>query len=466
MAHRDSLGLRALLLLSDITLALLVPSTLSMVRFGPGWLATWREMVPDPASALLLFTTVWIVALWSQGLYRLRSRWSFRSEVRAIVQVTSWLAVLTFAILYLLRLPDVSRVVVLFLFPILAAGSIAARAGLRWGVLSARRRGAVHNLLVLGTNAEGRTFATQIEHHLELGLHVEGFLGPDPAGSLPWPYLGPLDRLADVMHERVIDEVAVCLPDTDRADRDEAVGLSIAEGKVVRIPLPTPEVQGAEAHLEDLDGRPLLSLSGRPDHTVGLTVKRAIDIVGAAGGLLLLSPLLMAVSMAILCVDGRPVIFRQTRAGLHGRRFRIVKFRTMTRDADAQRAALRAHNEVKGNAAFKMTDDPRVTPMGRWLRRTSVDELPQLWNVLRGDMSLVGPRPHPLDDLAGYHSWHRKRLSMRPGITGLWQVRSRRDDDFDQWVKRDLEYIDHWSLLLDLRLLISTIPAVLRSEGR
>jgi lipopolysaccharide/colanic/teichoic acid biosynthesis glycosyltransferase len=138
----------------------------------------------------------------------------------------------------------------------------------------------------------------------------------------------------------------------------------------------------------------------------------------------------------------------------------------MSREADSQRAALRQHNEVVGGASFKMTDDPRVTRLGRILRRTSIDELPQLWNVLRGEMSLVGPRPHPFDDLDGYEEWHFRRLSVKPGITGLWQVAGRGDPDFDRWTQLDLEYIDRWSLMLDIKIMLRTIPAVLRATGR
>jgi lipopolysaccharide/colanic/teichoic acid biosynthesis glycosyltransferase len=203
------------------------------------------------------------------------------------------------------------------------------------------------------------------------------------------------------------------------------------------------------------------------DHArASLAVKRAIDIAGASLGLVLLSPLFLAVALVIRAVDGSPVLFRQPRVGRYGRHFTILKFRTMTRDADTRRDQMRAHNEVSGNAAFKMTDDPRVTTLGRWLRRTSLDELPNLWNVLHGEMSLVGPRPHLLDEVAGYERWHRRRLAMKPGITGLWQVEARSATDFDEWIRKDLEYIDRWSLRLDLAILARTLPALLRAEGR
>ena len=225
-----------------------------------------------------------------------------------------------------------------------------------------------------------------------------------------------------------------------------------------------PEVSASQP--DDLDGQSVSSLDGGGTRTFALFAKRCLDIAGATLGLIVLGPLFVAVGAAIILTDGRPILFRQARVGLHGRVFPVVKFRTMARDADAHRSELRQYNEVSGNASFKMTNDPRITPIGGILRRSSIDELPQLWNVLRGEMSLVGPRPHPLDDVAGYEPWHLRRLGMKPGITGLWQVEGRCEVDFDRWVRYDLEYIDHWSFWLDLRLLIKTIPAMLRAEGR
>jgi lipopolysaccharide/colanic/teichoic acid biosynthesis glycosyltransferase len=183
-------------------------------------------------------------------------------------------------------------------------------------------------------------------------------------------------------------------------------------------------------------------------------------------GLMVLAPLLGVTAVLVALLDGQPILFRQDRADLGGRPFRIVKFRTMHNGADALRAELRAFNEVSGSASFKMTNDPRITRLGRILRRTSIDELPQLWNVLRGDMSLVGPRPHPFDDVGGYAPWHHGRFAVKPGITGLWQISSRRETDFDRWVELDLEYIADWSLRRDFGILLGTIPALLRADGR
>jgi lipopolysaccharide/colanic/teichoic acid biosynthesis glycosyltransferase len=209
----------------------------------------------------------------------------------------------------------------------------------------------------------------------------------------------------------------------------------------------------------------VLSLVYGPDRAVALVVKRLVDIVISAVGLIVLSPVLALLAIWIRLRDGSPLLFRQTRMGVHGRPFKVVKFRTMIPDAEERLTELESLNEIRGQA-FKVTDDPRVTKTGRMLRALSLDELPQLWNVLRGEMSLVGPRPPLPQEVADYDVWHRRRLSMKPGITGLWQVAARREPEFDRWVRLDLEYIDRWSLWLDLKIIARTIPAVFAQQGR
>jgi exopolysaccharide biosynthesis polyprenyl glycosylphosphotransferase len=244
---------------------------------------------------------------------------------------------------------------------------------------------------------------------------------------------------------------------------DAIAHLCEEEGKIVRIPMDVLDHAVTVGRMEELDGTPVYSLVSGPDRAIGLAVKRALDLVFSVAGIVLLSPFLLVVALAVKTDDGGPILFRQRRVGLHGRQFDVVKFRSMTPDAEARLDDLVHLNEIDGRA-FKMTNDPRVTRVGRFLRRTSLDELPQLLNVLRGDMSLVGPRPPLPSEVQGYDMWHRRRLSMKPGITGLWQVRDRRASNFDTWVEADLEYIDRWSLWLDVQILFRTIPAAL--EGR
>lgn len=277
--------------------------------------------------------------------------------------------------------------------------------------------------------------------------------GEGPAAP-PWPYLGSLDALEDLLASGRVTEVAVCLEPAHWSLVERVAHACARRGVTLSIPA---------VLADDRDGAgPRPALLQRLQYGA----KRALDVIGATAGLVISSPVLLAVAIGILVSDGRPIFFRQQRAGRGGRPFRILKFRTMQREADALRGSLRSQNELSGRAAFKMTDDPRVTRLGRWLRRTSLDEFPQFWNVLRGDMSLVGPRPHPYDDVAGYQQWHLRRLAVKPGVTGLWQVELRGDSDFDRGVRKDLEYVARWSVGLDLKILIKTVPALLKGTGR
>jgi lipopolysaccharide/colanic/teichoic acid biosynthesis glycosyltransferase len=210
---------------------------------------------------------------------------------------------------------------------------------------------------------------------------------------------------------------------------------------------------------------PVLSLVSGPDRVLGLAAKRALDLGGSAFLLIVLSPLFALLAVLVKLDSRGAAFFRQERVGLHGRTFDVVKFRSMCSDAEQQLDDLQELNVIRGQA-FKMERDPRVTRVGRFMRSTSLDELPQLWNVLRGEMSMVGPRPPLPCEVAKYDVWHRRRLSMKPGMTGLWQIGDRRNVEFDSWVQKDLEYIDRWSLWLDLKIIARTVPAMLSGEGR
>jgi exopolysaccharide biosynthesis polyprenyl glycosylphosphotransferase len=322
-------------------------------------------------------------------------------------------------------------------------------------------------VLVIGTNGWAESFADLVEAHHTLGLRVIGHLDAN-AGEpsvVSRPLLGRLADIEDILHSNVVDEVAICLPVSQWARIDDIARLCEEEGKIVRIPMYHLEHTLANGRVEEFSGVPIYSIVSGPDRVVGMIVKRALDVVGAVAGLIVTAPLTLAIAISIRRDSPGPILFRQQRVGLHGRTFDVVKFRTMVIGAEEQLGELLALNEIRGHA-FKITEDPRITPVGQWLRRTSLDELPQLWNVLSGAMSLVGPRPPLPSEVAGYDIWHRRRLSMKPGITGLWQVRARREADFDLWVETDLEYIDGWSLWMDFRILAETIPAIVSRSGR
>ena len=468
MIRRHGSELRVLLALADGVVVSGLLLVLSYWRFGPEWPNLWRQSLGDPVLFVGLYAVIWIAVLALNGLYRPRARWSLRSESRDVLRATATMVVITLSVLFLAHLPDVSRLFLVVLFPSQALATIAVRGVLRLGFESLRQRGYnVRYVVIAGAGPRGRAFAEQMEAHRSLGLRIIGFVDDDAdvggAVAPRWPYLGTLADLEKVLHAHVVDEVAICLPFKHWDRIDAIAALCEEEGKIVRLPMDALERTIARARLEELDGIPVFSLVPGPDRVASLATKRAIDIVAAAIGLIVLSPVMLLCAIAVLLDDGRPVLFRQGRLGLHGRPFTMLKFRSMSRDAEVSQSSMREQNELRGQA-FKITNDPRITKAGRPLRRFSLDELPQLWNVVWGDMSLVGPRPPLPDEVADYDLWHRRRLSMKPGITGLWQVRGRRDPDFNNWVSADLEYIDRWSLMLDLRILARTIPAAL--QGR
>jgi len=469
MIRRYSSALRLLFAMVDAAGALLALAIVGAFRFSDGSvLESLQRAIPSWQLAVVGFIALWPVSLWLQGLYRVRARLTVRRELLDIGRSVLLFAAVILSLLFLLKLPDVSRGLLIPLFPTMGAISFGARLALR-GLLARLRQGGRNTryVLVLGTNVRAQRFADLLESHSDLGLRVIGHVetgGEEPA-RLTRPILGDLEHVEDILHSNVVDEVALCLPVSQWQRIDELARLCEEEGKIVRVPLYVLEHTVSAGRIEEVDGVPIYSMVTGPDRVLALTAKRALDVVGSAFALLALSPLVLAIAVAIRTQSPGPILFRQERVGEHGRRFSIVKFRTMVADAEERLEELRDQNEIQGQA-FKLTSDPRITRVGRWLRATSLDELPQLWNVLRGEMSIVGPRPPLASEVAGYDVWHRRRLSMKPGITGLWQVNGRHESAFDRWVETDLEYIDGWSFWLDLRIMARTIPAMIHRQGR
>jgi exopolysaccharide biosynthesis polyprenyl glycosylphosphotransferase len=472
LIRRHNVALRLGLLLADALSALALFLVISVVQFGATWASTWRNAGFDPAAIAIGYALAWIGALWIHDLYRMRARWSIRSEVRDVLRADVLLSVATFSVLFLFKLPDVSRRFLITLFVSQLVVTLASRISIRLALGALRDRG--HNrrfMLVVGTGPEARGFADRIERHRELGLRVIGHLSlaAEPPGAAraamvgPRPLLGSLDDIEEILHSRVVDEVAICLAPEQLAIVEPITRLCEEEGKIVRIPIGETGLTLPGGRVEEFDGGLVLSLAYGPDRALALAAKRLLDVVLGTIAVIVLVPLMLVIALAVRLVDGGPVFFRQTRVGLHGRPFKVAKFRTMQLDAEGRLEELRARNEIRG-PAFKVTNDPRLTRTGRILRATSFDELPQIWNVLRGEMSLVGPRPPLPREVDGYDLWHRRRLSMKPGMTGLWQVMGRREADFDRWVELDLAYIDRWSIWLDVKIIARTIPAMF--QGR
>jgi exopolysaccharide biosynthesis polyprenyl glycosylphosphotransferase len=471
MIRRYSAALRLTLAAADVALALAVVVAATTFRFGAGawWPHDIRTSLPDPSLAVGVFIVMWIAVLWTQGLYQGRARWTRRGEFVAVLRAILVQLVLTLSMLYVFKLPDVSRLLLLVVFPCLAASAIGMRIVVRQILVLARDHGRnVRYMLVIGTGARAKSFADMVESHAELGLVVIGHLKADASEErivFHRPVLGTIDDLAAVLHGRIVDEVAICLPFSMEDMIEQAVYVCEQEGKVIRIPVAPVERLLSTGSLESVDGIGVYSLANGPDRAVSLAFKRLVDVVGAALLIVALSPLLATLAAVVKLDSEGPVFFRQKRVGLHGRPVMVIKFRSMCHDAEEQLEDLRGRNEINGHA-FKLENDPRTTRVGRFLRRSSLDELPQLWNVFLGQMSLVGPRPPLPSEVARYDVWHRRRLSMKPGMTGLWQVGARHSQEFDNWVKQDLEYIDTWSLWLDFKIIARTVPAVLSGTGR
>ena len=331
-----------------------------------------------------------------------------------------------------------------------------------------RRKGFNYrSVLIVGINEGALRIADALSRNREYGFKVIGFLngyGQDYVQADNYKVLGSVEDLEQVIDRQIVDEIIFALP-VDELARSEAKIVKCEEiGVKIHIRADFARSIFARAYLGSVSGIPILTLASTPHAATDIVLKRLVDVVVSTLGLVLSAPL-FAVTAALIKMESQgPVLFRQVRSGLNGRRFVLLKFRSMNHDAEHQRLALEERNEMSG-PVFKLQDDPRVTRVGAWLRRISLDELPQLWNVLRGDMSLVGPRPPLPSEVQKYERWQRRRLSMKPGITCLWQVNGRNDIDFDEWMKLDMEYIDNWSLVLDFKILARTVPAVLFSRG-
>ena len=336
---------------------------------------------------------------------------------------------------------------------------------LRWAQREGKRpstptRGGMRNVLIVGAGGLGQRLASYLEKHPEMGRSVCGFL--DDRKLAGKGVMGRTSDLAELARTAFVDEVILAAPH----DRDLALRV-LRAARQLRLDVKiAPDLFGCEPmrETERIGDMPLISLHEERLPVVGLFLKRALDVAGAGVALMLLAPALAVIAILVRLDSPGPALYAALRAGRKGRAFRCYKFRTMVRDADGLKEKLRGRNQRQG-PFFKITDDPRITRVGRVLRRYSLDELPQLWNVLRGEMSLVGPRPHPLDDFSEYAIEHLPRLDVVPGMTGLWQVTARRNPSFQAGMKLDIEYILGWSLGMDFRILLKTAAVVLRGSG-
>jgi exopolysaccharide biosynthesis polyprenyl glycosylphosphotransferase len=420
---------------------------------------------------LLLFfiLPIWGLLLAAAGFYHSHRTLPLGEEIWSSAKVAFGGTAILVLLIFGLRLDFVSRwFLVLFGFLdflLLATEKVALRTLSRF----VRSRGFnFRTALIVGTGPKAAQFGDFLEAHSHWGFRVVGYLDDDNGGEIGlegrWPCLGRITDMESVLASEVIDEVIFVIEKGKLGEYEEALLVAERHGVRAHVSLDIFPHVLARPVLEELDGVPLLSFTTAPSNLVELAVKRTIDLAFALLLFLVTLPIQLLAALAILLSSGAPVLFRQVRCGLNGRQFTLLKFRTMEPGAEERLAEISHLNEMTG-PVFKARRDPRLTTVGRLLRRLSIDELPQLWNVIVGDMSLVGPRPPLPDEVSRYEPWQRRRLSMKPGLTCLWQVSGRSELDFDRWMALDLKYIDTWSPLLDLKILLKTVPAVLSGRG-
>lgn len=431
---------------------------------GDGLYAPLHYLPLFVLTALSWFATSWMFQVYDA--YRTRP---LSLEVSRIARAMAVSAIVIGAGGYYAKQHDVSRLFVGLHVVLASLLLFANRLALRKLARGVRRRGYnTRRFAVVGSGGLADEVVASMAEHPEWGFHFAGYvlengMAQDPAGRAR-PALGHLGRLREVLEQNVLDEVIFAVSRDHLDVIQPAVKLCEEQGVEVKICLNFFHAGIGRMSMEEIAGLPALGFSTTPTDEVALVLKRAFDIALSAAMLILVAPIFLAVAVAIKLDSPGPVFFRQARVGLRGRRFVFYKFRSMCMNAEAKLESLRQFNEVTG-PVFKMRKDPRVTRVGHFLRRTSIDELPQFWNVLKGEMSVVGPRPPTPDEVRKYEPWQRRRLSVKPGITCTWQVSGRSDIDFERWMRLDLAYIDNWSLWNDFHICLKTIPAVLTSRG-
>jgi exopolysaccharide biosynthesis polyprenyl glycosylphosphotransferase len=421
---------------------------------------------------LILTLFIFHLVFRNFGLYRSRRLSRRRAELLDVLSATTLCAACFMALGWFF---SIRMMTIPFLLMFWLLGSIilsVARMTIRFVAMRLRVHGRnLRHMLILGTNPRAVEFADRISMSVERGYHFLGFVDddwpglPDLAGK-GYKVVSNYSGLAEYLRRNVVDEVSFYLPFGSFYRRySEVASLCEQHGITMRFNSDIFGSKNTRWRAEEFEGDQHVATYTLHSELWPYTIKRLLDVTVATFALLLFAPVLLIAAIGIKITSPGPVFFLQERIGINKRRFKIYKFRTMVPNAEKLMSALEKDNEA-GGPVFKMKNDPRVTRFGKALRKSSIDELPQLFNVLKGDMSLVGPRPLPVRDYEGFNEdWQRRRFSVKPGITCLWQVNGRSGITFDQWMLLDLKYMDEWSLWLDLKILAKTVPAVIKGEG-
>ncbi len=478
--RRVLLGVDTILSVGAFVLALFLRSWVADAARDPaerssfvrGLAAWYGDQLPPLAPEDYQLVLLALLPLWALCLQYTKS-YDFRIAHRRIawryLQAVMMGIGMLIMLAFLFKLTFISRSFVILFAGLQLVTLILGRVALLSAVrMARRRRGDAHRVVIVGTGPRAVEFAQQLSEASPIRLEIQGFVGVMGEASSPQArprlgYVGSLDALLDRMP---VDEVVFAVPGKSPDTFRDALSACDDRGVDVLLTLPPHVSAGGKMELANVSGvsQPMLGLRRTPTDEAQLVGKRLLDIFGGIVGIVLAGPIMIIAALSIKLDSKGPVFFRQVRAGRNGRKFTMYKFRSMVIDAEAKKAALMHLNEM-GGPVFKIKRDPRITAVGRFIRKTSIDELPQFFNIVMGDMSLVGPRPPLPSEVDDYEAWQRRRLSVKPGLTGLWQVSGRNQVDFDEWMQLDLQYIDSWSLWLDIKILLKTVPTVLFHKG-
>jgi exopolysaccharide biosynthesis polyprenyl glycosylphosphotransferase len=460
LARKQELNTQLQQLIDSFLLAFALFAAHTLRLYSTVWFHLTKSIDPFANYSWLLIVVMLFgpILLDLQGFYDSPIDKTKRKSVIQIVRAMAYLSVIVSACVMFLRLPLANRSVpILFLVVAMAALLLKERIIIRHVRRKALRGELREPVLLAGVPQDIAA--------LEQSFTVEQKLLMDVAARIDIEKQ-PLSDLIEAMHRHSVGRVIFAAGHSQLNLIEEAIGACEVEGVPAWLAADFIRTSIAKPNFDAFAGRPMLVFQSTPDVSWTLFIKAVIDRVGAFVALVLTAVPMMVVALVIRLSSPGPVIFKQRRAGIHGKPFIMYKFRSMSDDAEMRRAELEPFNQMNG-PVFKVESDPRITPFGRWIRRTSIDELPQLVNVLMGDMSLVGPRPLPLYEVEKFENTaQRRRLSVKPGLTCLWQISGRNQvRDFHDWVKLDLDYIDRWSLGLDFKIMLRTVPAVLWGFG-
>jgi len=437
------------------------------------WIPFGREIeiTHDLYWKIVVFAIIWVLVLTKLGAYTYQRFKSLRREVKLVTEASLVGTLIILAADFIFRFEYIPRTYI-GTFLIINFLSLAGEKIILFRIAKEiRKRGKNRKkILIVGSGVQAKNFIETVEKNLEWGLDIVGLVAENGSPVSEKIYgkriLGTNSEIEKILHQNPVDEVIICASGIEMGRVEEVLETCEREGVQIRINSDFFGRLAKKVTIDQVYGVPIISFTTIPDNEWSLYLKRLIDILVSGISLIVLSPFFLIIAILIKFTSDGTIFYKWNVIGFNKKPFHSWKFRTMVKDADAKKEMLMAQNEMKG-PVFKIKDDPRITKVGKFLRPYSLDELPQLWSVLKGDMSLVGPRPAFHHELARYESFHRRKLSVKPGITCLWQVNGRNAiNDFNEWVEMDLQYIDNWSLWLDFKILLKTIGVVVTGTGK